>query len=64
MLVFVRLDRAINLGAPDGIPTRFVVLLLGPPDAAAGHIDTLMHTARLMSDEEFRYDARHSSRSS
>ncbi|MCA9261310.1 MAG: PTS sugar transporter subunit IIA [Planctomycetales bacterium] len=57
-LVFVRLARPLNLGAPDGIPTRFVVMLLGPPDSAADHIDTLMHTARLMADEEFRYDAR------
>jgi len=56
-IVFVRLANPINLGAPDGIPTRFVFVLLGPPEAAAGHLDTLTTIARLMADEEFRYEA-------
>ncbi len=56
-VVFVRLSKAINLGAPDGIPTRFIIFLLGPPEAAAGHLDTLANIARLMSNEEFRFDA-------
>ena len=30
LIVFVRLARPINLGAPDGVPTRFVFVLLGP----------------------------------
>lgn len=29
VIVFVRLSHAVNLGAPDGIPTRFVFVLLG-----------------------------------
>ena len=41
-----------------GIPTHFVFVLLGPPEAAAGHLDTLMTIARLMADDEFRYEAR------
>ena len=56
-VVFVRLAHPINLGAPDGIPTRYVIALLGPPSAAAQHVDTLAGIARLMSDEEFRYEA-------
>jgi len=56
-IVFVRLARPVNLGAPDGIPTRYVFLLLGPPGRAAEHLDTLANIARLMSDSEFRYDA-------
>lgn len=57
VIVFVRLSRPINLGAPDGVPTRFVFVLLGPEDRAAEHLDTLMNIARLMSDNQFRYDA-------
>ena len=56
-VVFVRLARPVNLGAPDGIPTRFVFVLLGPEKATAEHLDTLTTIARLMSDDEFRYDA-------
>jgi len=56
-LVFVRLKVPLNLGAPDGIPTRFFFILLGPPNVAAEHLDTLTSIARLMSDDDFRYDA-------
>ncbi|MCB9940238.1 MAG: PTS sugar transporter subunit IIA [Planctomycetaceae bacterium] len=58
LIVFVRLARPVNLGAPDGIPTRFLFVLLGPTGAAIEHLDTLAGIARLMSDDEFRYDAR------
>lgn len=37
VILFIRLARPVNLGAPDGIPTRFVFVLLGPPDHAAEH---------------------------
>lgn len=57
IVVFARLDRPLNLGAPDGIPTRFVFVLLGPTGSAAAHLDTLTNVARLMSDDEFRYEA-------
>lgn len=58
LIVFVRLARPINLGAPDGVPTRFLFVLLGPLGATAIHLDSLASVARLMSDDEFRYDAR------
>ncbi len=58
LVVFVRLARPINLGAPDGIPTQFVFLLLGPTGATVAHLDSLATIARLMSDDEFRYSAR------
>ena len=57
VIVFVRLAHPVNLGAPDGVPTRFVIVLLGPTGAAAQHLDALANIARLMADEEFRYDA-------
>ncbi|MFT5523853.1 MAG: hypothetical protein ACI9HK_001802, partial [Pirellulaceae bacterium] len=41
----------------DGIPTRFLFFLLGPPDSVSQHLDSLANVARLMSDEEFRYEA-------
>ncbi|MGZ0168293.1 MAG: PTS sugar transporter subunit IIA [Planctomycetales bacterium] len=55
-IVFVRLRHAVNLGAPDGIPTRFFFFLLGPVGRAAEHLDTLAMIARLMSDNEFRFE--------
>ena len=55
-VLFVRLQHPLNMGAPDGIPTRFLFFLLGPPEAAAEHLDTLAATARLMADDEFRYE--------
>lgn len=58
VIVPVRLNHALNLGAPDGIPTRFIFVLLGPDDGTVDHVDTLMHVARLMADDQFRYEAR------
>ena len=57
LIIFVRSARPINLGAPDGIPTRFFFVLLGPEGATVQHLDTLATIARLVSDDEFRYDA-------
>ncbi|MCH7751575.1 MAG: PTS sugar transporter subunit IIA [Planctomycetes bacterium] len=57
VIVPVRLTHAINLGAPDGIPTQFIFVLMGPDDGTVDHVDTLMHIARLMADDEFRYEA-------
>lgn len=55
MVIFTRLAQPVNLGAPDGVPTRFLFVLLGPPGAPDGHLDTLMHVARMASDDELRY---------
>ena len=57
VIVFIRLKHPLNLGAPDGIPTRFLFVLLGPKEAAAEHLETLTNIARLMSDHNFRFDA-------
>lgn len=57
IVVFVRLKHPLNQGAPDGIPTRFFYFLLGPTEATSHHLDTLANIARLMADDEFRYDA-------
>ncbi|GJM23300.1 MAG: hypothetical protein DHS20C15_32150 [Planctomycetota bacterium] len=54
-IAIARLKRGINAGAPDGTPTRFVFLLLGPSGATEQHLDALANVARLMSDNEFRY---------
>lgn len=55
MIVIGRLRHGLNAGAPDGAPTRFVFLLLGPPGAPEEHLDSLANIARLMADDEFRY---------
>jgi mannitol/fructose-specific phosphotransferase system IIA component (Ntr-type) len=57
VLFFARLAKPVNLGALDGVPTRFVFLLLGPKRDASEHLDTLANISRLMSDDEFRYRA-------
>lgn len=56
-MVFVRLDQALNLGAPDGVPTRYFFILLGPKGSTSIHLETFTNIVRLMSDDEFRYDA-------
>jgi len=56
MVLFVRLAHPVNMGAPDGIPTRYLFFLLGPPGSSADHLDTLANIARLMSNDAFRYD--------
>lgn len=56
-IVFARLHKPVELGAPDHIPTQYVFLLLGPSKRSAEHLDTLAAIARLMSDEDFRYEA-------
>jgi len=57
MIAIARLKNGINAGAPDGAPTQFVFLLLGPTGATEEHLDALANVARLMSDDGFRYMA-------
>lgn len=56
-MVFVRLKHGANLGAPDGIATRFVFLLIGSNEQTPQHLDTLSSIARLMSDNVFHFEA-------
>jgi len=56
-MVFVRLSHGANLGAPDGIATRFVFLLIGSNEQTPQHLDTLSSIARLMSDNVFHFEA-------
>ena len=55
IIFFVRLKKPINLGAGDGIATRFVFFMLGPTGATAEHLNTLASIATLVGDDEFRY---------
>lgn len=57
VVVVVRLKEALDLNAPDGYGVRFLFVLMGPTGTAAAHLDTLTVIARLLSDEQFRYDA-------
>ncbi len=58
LIVMVRLAHSINMDAPDGTPTRFAFILLGPTKATAAHLETLAGIARLMLDDECRYELR------
>ena len=55
-MVFVRLKQGVNLGAPDGIATRVIFLLIGSEDQTLQHLDTLSSIARLMSDNVFHFE--------
>ncbi len=55
-MLFVRLKHAANLGAPDGIATRYIFLLLGSKEQTTLHLDTLASIARLMSDNVFHFE--------
>ncbi|MCG8653824.1 MAG: PTS sugar transporter subunit IIA [Pirellulales bacterium] len=56
-LVFVRLRHAVNMGAPDGIATRYIFLMIGSRDQTTQHLDLLSSIARLMSDNVFHFEA-------
>ena len=58
VVLLVRLARPLQLGAPDGVPTRFLFLMLGPEGRTAEHLDMLTQIARLTADEEWRYEAK------
>ncbi len=55
-MLFVRLKHGANLGAPDGIATKYIFLLLGSKDQTTQHLDTLASIARLMSDNVFHFE--------
>lgn len=52
-LAVARLAKPLDLGAPDGEPSRFVYLLGGSKDDAQTHLEALMSIARLSSDPTF-----------
>jgi mannitol/fructose-specific phosphotransferase system IIA component (Ntr-type) len=56
-LVFCTLARPANFDAPDGLPTRFFWLLLGPPAMAREMVTLGEGTALLMSDARFHDEA-------
>ncbi|MDM4018899.1 PTS sugar transporter subunit IIA [Roseiconus lacunae] len=60
-VVFIRLKHAVNMGAPDGIATRYVFLMVGPTSHASDHLDTLSSIARMMSDNVCHFELTYSS---
>jgi len=55
-MVFVRLKHASNMGAPDGVPTRYIYVLIGSSEQTESHLDTLSSIARLMSDNVVHFE--------
>lgn len=60
-MVFIRLKNAANMGAPDGIATRYIFVLLGPTSQTSQHLDTLSSVARMMSDNVCHFELTYSS---
>ena len=58
VVLLVRLNHPLNLGAPDGVPTRYLFVMVGPEGRTGEHLDLLTQIARLTSDDEFRFEAR------
>lgn len=56
LVALARLAKPINIGAPDGRPVSFVFLLLGPEGAAETHLQLLVATAQLISDDNLVAD--------
>ena len=59
-MVFIRLKHAVNMGAPDGIATRYIFVLLGPTSQTSKHLDTLSSIARMMSDNVCHFELTYS----
>lgn len=46
VIVFLRLARPLAMQSPDGVPVRYLFMLLGPVGRAAEHLDTLLQIVR------------------
>jgi len=57
-VLFARLKKPIDLGAPDDLPTDLVFLLVGHEGDQATHLETLMQLSRLMQRDGFRAQIR------
>ena len=44
------------MGAPDGVPTRYIYVLIGSSEQTESHLDTLSSIARLMSDNVVHFE--------
>jgi len=58
VLALVRLDKPIDMAAPDGNPVRYLFILLGPKNRAGEYVRILVKITRLMGDQSFRYELR------
>jgi carbonic anhydrase/mannitol/fructose-specific phosphotransferase system IIA component (Ntr-type) len=54
VVVFARLRDPLNLGAPDGVPTDLIFLVISRPEEPRQHLQTLMRLSRLLQDAQFR----------
>ncbi len=55
IVVFIRLADSLTKTGPDGVPIRYMFVLLGPTQQAAQHLEILMQIARLLADDLFCY---------
>lgn len=58
MLLFARLAEALPYTAPDSEPVDLVFMLIGPPEAQAGHLPLLARLVRLLHDRQLPADLR------
>jgi len=55
-LLVVRLKKGINLNAPDGIPIKYIFILLGPLEDKVFHLKTILSITQVGANPHFRYE--------
>ena len=55
-LLLIRLKRGINLDAPDGIPIKYMFILLGPPKDKVFHLKMILSITQVGANPHFRYE--------
>jgi mannitol/fructose-specific phosphotransferase system IIA component (Ntr-type) len=53
-IAMATLASPLDFGAPDNLPARIVILMVGPPDSSGLHLKLLSKFARLLHDDNFR----------
>jgi len=53
-VALARLDEGVDFNSPDGRPSRFLFVVLSPPDQPAAHLQVLSQIARVLKRTDLR----------
>lgn len=53
-VALARLDEGVDFSSPDGRPSRFLFVVLSPPDQPAAHLQVLSQIARVLKRSDLR----------
>ncbi len=54
VVAVARFSEGFSFGSPDGVPVRFLFVVLSPPDQPASHLQVLSQIARVLKRKELR----------